>query len=222
MRLPARGDLPRSSTVGARGRLRAFFGLAVWGALSSCAATGNGLDGTSAATGLEVGMGSTEAVAGTGRAIVLLSAPSGSTKKIADEMALALNADVLSTEAATAESLRNYALIGFGSGIFDQRHHGLLLAAAERLPENCGKKAFIFSTSGVSRATDLKHGFGDPHEALRTILLSKGCEVVGEFNTAGFNKNSFLFLFGGINKGRPNAEDLAKAGEFARSLVGNE
>jgi flavodoxin len=34
----------------------------------------------------------------------------------------------------------------------------------------------------------------------------------------GFNTNSFLKLFGGINKGRPNAEDLKRAEEFAQKL----
>lgn len=87
---------------------------------------------------------------------------------------------------------------------------------------DCGKKVFIFSTSGVSRETDLKHNFGDPHKELRTILLRHGCKVVGEFDTVGFNKNSFLVLFGGINKGRPNAEDLAKAAEFARGLAADK
>jgi flavodoxin len=42
--------------------------------------------------------------------------------------------------------------------------------------------------------------------------------VVDEFNCKGFNTNSFLKLFGGINKGRPNDEDLRKAAEFASKL----
>jgi hypothetical protein len=34
----------------------------------------------------------------------------------------------------------------------------------------------------------------------------------------GHNTNSFLKVFGGINKGRPNAEDLRHAEEFAQNL----
>lgn len=45
--------------------------------------------------------------------------------------------------------------------------------------------------------------------------------IVDEFNCAGFNTNSFIKLFGGINKGRPNAEDLKHAEEFAQNLKQN-
>jgi hypothetical protein len=44
--------------------------------------------------------------------------------------------------------------------------------------------------------------------------------VIGEFGCAGWNTNSFLRFFGGLNKGRPNAEDLRNAEEFARSVKG--
>ena len=40
-----------------------------------------------------------------------------------------------------------------------------------------------------------------------------------EFQCKGFNTNSFLRLFGGMNKGRPNTEDLKNAEEFAKSLI---
>jgi len=39
-----------------------------------------------------------------------------------------------------------------------------------------------------------------------------------EFGCRGFNTNSFLRFFGGLNKGRPNAEDLRNAEEFARNV----
>jgi hypothetical protein len=110
-------------------------------------------------------------------------------------------------------------LIGFGSGIFDQKHHTRILEIAEQLSESDGQKVFIFSTSGVSRVIDLKHGFGDPHEELRNILNGKGYDVVGEFNCTGLNKNSFLILIGGINKGRPNSIDLQNARAFAEGLI---
>jgi hypothetical protein len=42
--------------------------------------------------------------------------------------------------------------------------------------------------------------------------------IVDEFICAGVNTNIFLRLFGGTNKGRPNAEDLKHAEEFAQNL----
>lgn len=56
------------------------------------------------------------------------------------------------------------------------------------------------------------------HAPLKEKLQSKGYAIVGEFNCAGFNTNSFLSVFGGINKGRPNADDLKQAEEFAQNL----
>ncbi len=53
---------------------------------------------------------------------------------------------------------------------------------------------------------------------LKEKLQSKGYVIVDEFSCPGFNTNSFLKYFGGLNKGRPNAEDLKRAEEFARNL----
>jgi hypothetical protein len=50
-------------------------------------------------------------------------------------------------------------------------------------------------------------------------LIAKGCQIVGEFNCTGYNDNSFLFLIGGMNKGHPNADDIARAEAFADSLL---
>ncbi len=38
--------------------------------------------------------------------------------------------------------------------------------------------------------------------------------LINCFNCVGFNTNSFLWYTGGMNKGRPNAEDLKLAEEF--------
>ena len=59
----------------------------------------------------------------------------------------------------------------------------------------------------------------DPHVSLREKLIFKDFVVIGEFNCAGFNDNSFLKVFGGMNKGKPNEEDLKRAEEFARDLM---
>jgi len=56
------------------------------------------------------------------------------------------------------------------------------------------------------------------HSLLREKLQSKGYQIINEFSCAGFNTNSFLKLFGGLNKGRPNVEDLKHAEEFAQNL----
>ena len=65
--------------------------------------------------------------------------------------------------------------------------------------------------TGEAKATE-------DHSPLREKLQSKGYVIVDEFQCKGFNTNSFMKYLGGMNKGRPNAEDLQHAKEFAESL----
>jgi flavodoxin len=152
--------------------------------------------------------------------IILATSRNSSTAKIADAIAKELDAKVLSPQQVTPEELQEYDLIGFGSGIFDQMHHKSLLDIADGLPRLPERKVFLFSTSGVSRQFAVDKKIKDPHTTLRNRLSAKGCMVIGEFNCEGFNDNSFLKLFGGMNKGRPNKADIERAAGFAKGLNG--
>jgi flavodoxin len=143
--------------------------------------------------------------------LVLFSYHHNNTQKVAEVFAPVLNAQIMAPQEIGPEDLQLYDLIGFGSGIYDGKHHKDLLDLAERLPSVVGKKAFLFSTSWDKRI-DLVHS------SLRGRLESKGYTIVDEFNCGGFNTNSFLKYFGGLNKGRPNAADLKRAEEFAQGL----
>jgi flavodoxin len=149
--------------------------------------------------------------------IILFSMGNNNTAKIANAIANVLDADVKSLQQIDTNDIEKYDLIGFGSGIFDKKHHVSILEFVDRLSFSPDKKVFIFSTSGISRES-LSKG-DDPHKPLREKLVSRGFDIIGEFNCVGFNDNSFLKLFGGMNKGRPNKEDLKKAEEFARNLL---
>jgi flavodoxin len=54
---------------------------------------------------------------------------------------------------------------------------------------------------------------------LKTALHKKGFDVIGEFGCLGFDTFALTKLVGGINKGRPNQEDLQKAEDFAKDLI---
>jgi len=153
--------------------------------------------------------------------LVLYSYHHHNTEKIAKVFAKVLDAQIKAPQQINPEELQEYSLIGFGSGIYDQKHHISLLDLADKLPQVTNRKAFIFSTNGVTRKFAIDHSGDDPHSPLREKLQSKGYMIVDEFNCAGFNTNSFLKLFGGMNKGRPNAEDLKDAEEFAQNLKQN-
>lgn len=150
-------------------------------------------------------------------AIVLYSSLENNTQKIAYTMSKVLDADIISPGSVDNDLLSKYEVIGFGSGIFDQQHHPVIIKIAESLNET--KKVFIISTSGVSREVVLKHDIEDPHDRLREVLLAKKCTILGEYNCPGYNRNSILYFIGGINRGRPNLEDMKDAEQFAESLL---
>jgi flavodoxin len=137
------------------------------------------------------------------------------TEKVAHTIARLLNAEVMTPQQVDPEGLPGYDLVGFGSGIYGERHHKHLLDLADGLPQMSGKRAFIFSTSAIMG----KDKVAGDHKQLREKLEAKGYTIVDELACKGFNTNSFLRHFGGMNKGRPNEKDLRNAEEFAKRLM---
>jgi flavodoxin len=139
------------------------------------------------------------------------------TQKIAEVFAKVLDAEVKAPQEANPTELKNCDLVGFGAGIDSGKHYKPLLDLADKLPQVTNKRAFIFSTSGITGEDKA----AKDHASLREKLQSKAYIIVDEFQCKGFNTNSFLKYFGGMNKGRPNAEDLKHAEEFAQNLKQN-
>jgi flavodoxin len=157
--------------------------------------------------------------------LVLFSYHHQNTEKIAKIFSKVLDAQIKTPQQIQPEELQEYDLVGFGSGIYHGKHHDSLLDLADKLPQITNRKAFIFSTCGVpvvvAGRKQLEEYAEKNHSSLKKKLQSKGYMIVDEFSCAGFNTNSFLKLFGGLNKGRPNVEDLKHAEEFAQNLKQN-
>lgn len=134
------------------------------------------------------------------------------TQKIAQVLAKELEAKILDVSQAKKEDLEDFDLVGFGSGIYMWRHHKQLLDFVDRLPVFNGKKAFIFSTSGMKFFTQRFH------RPLKEKLSNKGFKIVGDFNCPGWDTFGPLKIFGGVNKGRPNEKDFQLAREFAKKI----
>lgn len=147
--------------------------------------------------------------------IVCQSTYNKNTLKIAEAMARVLETKVVTPKACEKLDLLQYDVIGLGSGINFNRHNDVLLDFVDNLPK-MSKKVFIFST----RANPF---LGKYHQALRTKLLEKGFDIIGEFSSVAFDATGPFSIVGGVHKGRPHQRDMQRAEQFARSLgLGND
>jgi flavodoxin len=129
--------------------------------------------------------------------LILFSYHHKNTEKVANVFARVLDAQIQKPQRVAPEELQEYDLVGFGSGLYDEQHHRTLLDLADKLPQVPNRKALVFSTSGVTEESEVAKA----HAPLREKLQAKGYVIVGEFNCAGFNTNSFLRLLGGHQQG---------------------
>ena len=150
--------------------------------------------------------------------VIVFSYHHRNTEKIANACAKVLGAEVKTPQQVKPEEIAEYDLVGFGSGIYSATFDASVLDLANRLPDASGKKAFLFSTYGAPGVFAGGDFVKNNHSQIREKLQAKGYTVIGEFGCAGWNTNSFLKYFGGLNKGRPNAEDLKNAEAFAREM----
>lgn len=145
--------------------------------------------------------------------IIYESVHHGNTEKIAKAMAEILKAHMVKAKDLNSNSLRDYDLIGFGSGIFYGKMHKNILDLVDKLPEFPDKKVFVFSTSGMGKL--------NYNNTVKEKLKEKGFNVAGSFSCRGFDTFGPFKLVGGIAKGRPNNKDERKAKDFAGNLIKN-
>jgi flavodoxin len=154
--------------------------------------------------------------------VVVFSCHHHNTEKIAHAIASVLDAPVKTPLQVDPAEVRDYDLVGFGSGIYSARFHDSVLDLIGRIPHTEGGWAFLFSTFGAPPALFPGERLGNfitaNHSAARELLQAGGYAILDEFSCPGFNTNSFLRFTGGLNKGRPSAEDLRRAEDFARNL----
>ena len=147
-------------------------------------------------------------------AYIICDSRSGNAGRVADSIASGLKikfgVEISSLEEASAEKVKYAGIVGLGSEIYFNKHSRGLIAYVRELLILSGKPIFIFSTS--------VRGSEEPHRALRRTLEEKGARIIGEFASKAFDDSGLLKLFGGINKGRPDSDDLVKAKEFGFKL----
>ena len=145
--------------------------------------------------------------------IVCVSRHLGNALKVANAIATALKADLISPAEFSPELAATYDLLGFGSGVYRQQLDGKIKEVVSWLPEDDSKPVFIFSTSIF--------GVKEPHQAIKNRLAEIHYPVIGEFSCPGKISYSFTKVFGGLNPTRPNTSDLDEAAFFAKGLLNN-
>ena len=149
--------------------------------------------------------------------ILCKSVHHGNTAQVARALADALGQDtvIAAPEEVPYTSLRDYDLVGFGSGVYYGRIHEALFDWLSGLPDAAepATSAFVFSTSGLSFLAKVWHG------PLKKLLARKGFAVMGEFSCRGFDTWGPLWFAGGLNRAHPDERDLERAREFARKFV---
>lgn len=146
--------------------------------------------------------------------IVYASFHHKNTEKIAKAIGAVLGAETVDFTEADKKKIMAADLVGFGSGIYYAKFHKGLLSFMKSLPGAGGQKAFVFSTAGIRQNIFLNRG----HKSAKEILLKKNFQIIGEFDCLGYDTNGPLKHIGGINRGRPNDEDIKRAEDFAKSL----
>ena len=149
------------------------------------------------------------------KAIIVCSSRShGNTEKVARAIADVLGAQVVAPEDLDPGDLADYELVGFGSGIYGFSFDAELRRFVTSLPRVQDRSAFVFATAGFGRVIELPI-----RPSITTLVETAGYQMVGRFCCPGFDTWLPLRLVGGLNKGRPNEQDLERARQFARRLL---
>jgi flavodoxin len=146
--------------------------------------------------------------------IVCSSKEHGNTAKIAAAMAEVLDCAVVAPGEVDLETLEGTDLVGFGSGIRFGRPYRELLDLVDRIPAQSGARSFVFSTSGF--------GWLWWHSSLKKRLAARGFDVQDQYCCKALDTMGLLGLFGGVNKGHPDDDDLAAARAFAAGVGGRD
>ena len=101
--------------------------------------------------------------------------------------------------------------MGFASGVYFWYFGKTIYQQIEKLEGLEGKKCFCLSTSGQG---------GNFKDCFKSEIEKKGGIYLGGFEVPGHTNYFPLSLFGGVNKGRPNEEDINNAIKFLEETVG--
>lgn len=145
-------------------------------------------------------------------AILYHSYHHGNTRRVVEAMCQGHEVDVFDVTQSAPSDISCYDLVGFASGIYCfTMSRKLLSYGREHL--RSGQRVFLVYTYG---GESMKNRFGRHG---REMIVSCGCELVGEFGCLGFNTYGPFGWFGGTAKGHPSECDLRRARVFFKGIL---
>jgi hypothetical protein len=143
--------------------------------------------------------------------LIVFHSQTDNTRRVAAAMAKPLGAELVAVEKLKPHQLRGRTLIGLGSGVYWLRLERRIVALAARIPSNA--RVFVFSTSSWPGRSLVRFYQSEVVKQLR----KRDIELLGCWHCPGQDKNP-LFKWLNISHGRPNTDDIRRAGEFAAGL----
>jgi len=141
--------------------------------------------------------------------IVYASKHHGNTKKLLEAIAEQEDVELLDIAENEQYDLSGYDRIGIASGIAYGKYYPQMLKFLENnLPYD--KDVFYIHTAGDPRENHA--------DSAKKIAEEKNCRCLGVFYCKGFDTFGPFKLVGGINKNRPNTEDMEQVLRFYRGL----
>ena len=146
------------------------------------------------------------------KTLILYRSPHhGNTKKLLDAIQKAFPDVVLAKAGEDAFNASQFDTIGIASGVYAGKLHTRVRKALKTINGD-GRKAFAIYTCGDKAGG--KYG-----ERYLALLREQGFQPCGFYWCPGFDTVGPLRFFGGVNKGRPNAEEINGAAAFYRQSV---
>lgn len=142
--------------------------------------------------------------------VIINSTHRQNTLKIAEAMSEAAGLTIVDVDDADKYNVRDYDIVGFGSGIYAGKFGKKILNYIDKNLEDL-KNVFVFSTSGTG-----KEKYND---GLVTYLNENCKNVLGSFACKGLCKWFIFALAGGIAKGHPDMEDYESAQVFIEQVL---
>ena len=148
--------------------------------------------------------------------IIYYSGYNGNTEKIAQFFAKEMGSELINIKDINDVDIKDYNLIGFGSGVYRESMAPQLFRLVENLNLR-DKNVFVFSTSGV--------GIKFYNRKLIKLLESKGAINKGSFACKGsfvaqqFTDKKLFGIIGRLSQGHPNDKDIKKAKKFIKGIL---